>query len=399
MGKLFKFQAVAAAVACGLALSGCGNQDAFSGGNGSGAGNGGGTGVPGSGAQTGAASSIVVSYPITNTLTNLGHGFYRRTGSAIVTDEDGNIVPDGTQVFFKIIDSVKAEGTIDTADGDSLSSKTLTDTTPTLGDGTTATTMDMAYVVRNSGYRFIEPEDQVFLSGGYKGDLERAVSSTTLTASTVTVKDAYSTAYPNATYATGATSFVIGASHIGAEVAGVDADGVLTTGVGSTIDGIAKFAITYPANVDTVMVGCGSVPTIDTRYTPIGSADVYMAAYVSGNRAATITQPCFGYMLGGTLETFPSAMSSSGTVTVVFRDGGDTIPVSFAPIGFSVETTGTVAVTVADTDVAPATTNKTKYGGSITYNVTVAGGASGDTATITFDAGNGTSAEVAITVP
>jgi len=407
MGKLFNLKAVLAMTLFALALSGCGGDDAFSGGGsgttatGTGTGNGGGTGTPGSGAQNGVASSIAVSYPITNAVENLGAGFYSAKGSAIVVDEDGNIVPDGTEVRFKIIDSVKAKGTIVTGDGDGITGSVLTDTVPLLADGT-ASSFDAAYAYRGGGFRFIEPEDQVFLFNADKADKARSVATGTLAATTLNVTSAYANTYPNTTYTDGNTDYVVGASHIGADVEGVDENGDLYTGTISTVNGIANFAIVYPANVNTINVGCGSVPSIDGRYTPTASADVYLAAYVPNTDVATISQPCFSYITGGTLTPSPAALSSSGTVSVVFRDGGDTIPVSYASIGASVAittNTGGLNVTVADTDVAPATTNKTKNGGFINYNVTVAGGASGDAATITFDAGDGITATVDVKIP
>lgn len=391
------------AMMVGAGLTGCGgSEDKFKIGGGTGTGNGGGTGVPGSGAQTGVASSIVLSYPYTDSITNTGGGFYRRVGKAIVTDEDGNIVSDGTQVTFKIIDSIKAEGTIVTGDGDGITGSVLTDIVPFLSDGT-ATSFDAAYVYRNGGYRFIEPEDQVFLFHADKADKARSVASGALAATTLNVTGAYANTYPNTVYPTGTTDYVVGASHIGAEVAGVDAAGVLTTGIGSTVDGIVNFAVTYPANPSTLNVGCID-PSIDARYSPAGSAYVILAASVTGSNVSVIDERfCFVPIAGGTLSTSVGEISGSATIKVLYNDGGDLVPTPYESVTATVVVTGGVSVTFSGGAGPGANVYTTgTYGsGSFLSGINVTGGASGDTATITYtlDSEAGVTAEVKVKVP
>jgi len=367
------------------------------GGTGDGSGNGGGTGVPGSGAQLGTVTNIAISYPNTNAIENIGSGIYRRTGSAFVTDIDGNTVPDGTEILFKIIDSIKATGTINVGNGDSISGTVLTDNGVTLSDGV-PTNFDAAYVIRNDTFEFISSQDQLFLTSlsgggqpvGFKADMARSVASGT--GATVTVTNSYANNYPNITYPTDGTSYVLGGSHIGVEVAGADENGVLTTGIGSTIDGIVNFRITYPANSNTLAVGCVEN---DPRYLPIGSADIYLMASNSSGTIATIDEPCLSRIADGTLTSIPTASSGSAIFTLRYLDGGDDIPVPYSRITPTAVVTGAVTVTFNGTVGGNYITD---VGGQIFADVTITGGASGDTAVITFTVDSEPTATVNVTV-
>jgi hypothetical protein len=403
MGKLFKFRTVLAVSILALALSGCGGEDTFDGGTGTNTGtnggNGGGTGVPGSGAQTGTVANIAITYPNTDAIEKITGGLYRLKGIAFVTDIDGNTVPDGTEILFKIIDSVKATGTIDTGGADSITGAVLTDNGATLGDGITATTFDSAYVTRNNNFEFIGTQDQVFLTSpggvlpaGFKADMARSVSSAT--GATVTVTSTYANTYPNVTYLTGTTGYVVGASHIGVEVAGADENEVLTTGIGSTIDGEVHFRITYPANSNTLGLGCVAN---DPRYLPLGSGDIYFMASNSSGTVAIIDEPCLSRISGGTLTSSPTTLSGSATFVVQFKDGGDLIPVPYSNIIPTATVTGAASVVFNGTVLGVYTTD---LSGNIYPSVTI-GGASGDTATITFTVAGEPSAtvDVAVTIP
>jgi len=404
-------------VVVSFGLAGCsgGNDDAFdgettgtgggstgggstgggsTGGGSGGAGNGGGTGVPGSGAQLGTVTNISITYPNTSAVENIGSGLYRRTGSAFVTDIDGNTVPDGTEILFKIIDSIKAIGTIDVGNGDSISGTVLTDNGVTLSDGV-STNFGAAYVIRNDAFEFISSQDQLFLTSlnsqpaGFKADMARSVASGT--GATVTVTNSYANDYPNITYPTGGTSYVLGGSHMGVEVAGVDENGVLTTGIGSTIDGVVNFRITYPANSNTLAVGCIAN---DPRYLPAGSADIYLMASNSSGTITTIDEPCLSRIAGGTLSSIPTESSGSTMFTVQYLDGGDDIPVPYSRITPTVVVTGAVTVTFNGTVGGDYITD---VGGRIFADVTV-NGASGDRAVITFTVDSEPTVTVSVTV-
>ena len=380
------------AMMVGSGLTGCGGEDVFTTGGADGTGNGGGNGVPGSGAQTGNVANIAITFPYTDAILKAGAGLYQMKGSAFVTDVDGNTVPDGTEVKFKIIDSIKAQGIIDTGSSDSISGAVITDNGATLGDGVTATSFDAAYVIRNNAYEFIDTQDQVFLvpqvffdpllprpgtPAGSKADMARSVASHT--GATLTVTSSYANAYPNATYPTGTTGYVIGGSHIGVEVAGIDANDVATTGIGSTIDGVANFKITYPASPATLGLGCIGA---DPRYLPVGSADVLLMASNSSGSVAVIDEPCLSHIADGTLTPSVTAISGSSEINVLFVDGGDKIPVPFSGIIATVDESGGATLTFDGGN--KSVTYITDTSGYIASNVTVTGGATGSKATITY---------------
>ena len=347
------------------------------------------TGAPSTGGVTGTAKEIVVSYPHSNAIEDLQNGFYRRKAAVMVTDRDGNAVADGTVVTLNVIDSVIAQGVID--GGDSIAGTTLTDAGVTLGDGLTATTMDTAAVVRHGEVHTIETGDRLFLFNSattvpyaLAADVSRSVDRTGITSTSINVGTAYVGSYPNATYAAGNTGYVIGASLLGAEIAGVDSDGNLTSGAAATVNGIANFVITYPIDVGAIMTGCG-ISAIDTRTAPQGAARVYVVAQVAGQPEVTTVSDdfCFLRIRGGTLTPSPDAISVAPAALPVdfwveFRDGGDKALVPFAEINVSVDSSGHASVTL---DAASYITNEWGY---INPFITAATGASGSTATITF---------------
>ena len=248
-----------------------------------------------------AARTIVLSYPMTNSIENLEGGLYRRIGKAIVTDNEGNPVADGTEVYFSLIDSIIAKGTISSADGESIVANVLTDSNPTSADGVD-TTLDAAYVIRNGAHQFIETGDHLFLKGDNPNgsydenrltnaepeDKNRVISS--LTANTITVSQNYSVDYPISTYNSGETDYIVGASLLGGLVQGVSIDDddveVLTNGYSTVKNGVATFHVTYPANVREINTGC--IPSsIDARSLPLGSAEVVLVAS-AGSEAITV---------------------------------------------------------------------------------------------------------------
>ncbi len=372
------------------------------------------TGAPSTGSLTGVAKEIVVSYPQSNAIEDLQNGFYRLKGSAIVTDRDGNAVPDGTVVTLNVIDSIIAQGSIDA--GDSISGSTLTDAGVTLGDGTTATAMDTAAVLRHGQPHTIESGDRLFLFNPSTTsvnadavDVSRIVDRTGITATSVNVSTAYAGSYPNATYPAGNTEYVIGASLLGAEIAGVDSAGNLTSGAAATVDGIINFVITYPNNPGAIMTGCFGDPTVDTRTVPQGAARVYVVAQVSGQSDVAVISDdfCFARIAGGTLTPSPSSISSSAfpiTFSVEFRDGGDAMVVPFVRVDVSVDSSGGANVTLGGnvfTDSNGISYYRTDESGNIHPLIVNATGASGDTAVMTFTVASepGITATVNYTIP
>ncbi len=370
-----------------LGLVGCGGGDS---GGVSGDGSTGGPVIPDR-----AAHSVKLSWSITNAIENLGGGLYRRIGTVKVEDIDGGAVSDGTLVNLNIIDSIIATGAITAVGGDSIAGSVLTDMAPTQGDWTTALPQfDAAKITRNYAQRFIQPGDSVLLFNVDEEDKIRTVGTTVLSNNTLTVSSAFSGAYPNATYAN--AQYVVGASLLGAEIAGEDSDGNLTTGKAYTVGGYATFKITYPANINTINLGCGGVPSIDTRYVPTGSADVYIFASVNSSVTTVSPDFCFPPISGGTVERTSTLISSSTSIGLRVRDGGDTIPIPFTGISVAVSyktNTGGLGVTP---DFWSYVTDATGRAISV---VTVAGGASGDEATVTYTANGTAVGTVTVKIP
>jgi len=367
-----------------VALAGCSGGDEVEGGTP-------GTGVTGGiGGDIGNSSSnpptsIAITYPITNAIENLGGGVYRRQGSVIVSDSEGNSVVDGTRINLFLIDSIIAKGTI-TPGTDSIAGTVLTDTAPLLADNT-ATTLDSAYVYRNAAFRFIQPNDHLLLISSDEVDKVRIVASTP-TNTTVGVTSSYVNPYPNVVYdgITNVTEYRIGATTLAATIEGEGG----TVGYTTTTDGVGTFYITYPANVNYMRVGCA--PTVDTRYTPQGSADLFLLASASTdiNVTAVDNSFCFASIAGGSIEMIPNAIASTTTVTGQVRDGGDTVPVPFTGVGYSIESSG-ANVTVSNITLTDA-------GGYFSADITVTGNP-GDSADVTFTANDGAEGTVSVSIP
>ncbi len=265
---------------------------------------GGTTGDTPTGSSSNSAHTIVLTYPVTNAIENLEGGIYRKIGKAIVTDNEGNPVPDDTTVYFNVIDSTMAKGTITSVDGDSITGSVLTDINPTLADGV-ATTFSTAYVTRNEAIRSIEAGDHLYLKGdnssNYANGIENAdaedknriISSDggAITGNTLAVTQDYVSNYPNSEYASGVTDYIVGASLLGAKVLGktYDEEGAAqytNIGYATTQNGIAEFVVDYPATRRELNTGCG-ISDIDARSLPLGSADVLLVAS-AGSQAITV---------------------------------------------------------------------------------------------------------------
>ena len=370
-----------------VGLVGCGGGDEVEGGT---------PGTGGIGGEIGNSTSnppltIAITYPYTNALQDLGGGIYRMKGSVVVTDSEGNAVADGTRVNLFLIDSIIAKGTI-TPGTDSITSTTLTDTAPLLADDT-PTTLNGAYVIRNSAYRFIEANDHVLLFNSDEVDKIRIVnpvSASNPSNTTVNVTSSYINTYPNAVYdgVTILTEYKVGASLLGTNVEGEGG----TSGYVSTTNGIGTFYITYPANVNYMRAGCA--PTIDTRFDPMGSAEIYLLASADSNINATAVDNsfCFFSIIGGEITGLPDISGTGSTiVSGLVRDGGDSVPLPFIGVTASVDSSGGAGVVVS----SPITTNEFGY---FTATLTVSG-ASGASAVVTFQANGGATGTVNVTIP
>lgn len=347
--------------------------------------------------NTRAAYSINITYPNTNAIEQLASspGVYSRRGSVVVTDQNGNPVPDGTIVQLDVIDSIIATGTIDA--GDTITAGTLTDAAPTTGDTINAVTFNpgsnnSATVLRNNATRPIRAGDTVILTNADSQDQIRYVAANPTTANSITVDRPYANAYPNATFATVAnpTRYRIGQALIGTSILGIDADGNKTAGYTSTVNGIGDFRLEYPANFNTMNYG---VSLADPRYPGLsvatdGSTQVWVTAEISGTSVAVIDDTILGGIAPATLAASPAAIGGSASINLSLKDK-ELIPLPFVPI--SASTSDPTVATVANCTTLAST-------GACSSNITVIG-VSGDKATITYDAGGGATATVAVAVP
>jgi len=355
-----------------------------------------------------AAHSIVLTAPNNNAILDESQGRYSKRVSAMVNDVHGHPVPDGTVVNLNVIDSILAAGIIDTAGGaDSLTGSTLTDWAPTTADGTTATQFDSAFVWRNASKRFIQSSDHVLLINADEEDKVRVVGGAALSNNTITTSSNFASAYPNAIYPASTTEYVVGASLLGTGVYGVDSDNNPITGKSTTVDGLAHFRISYPANENTIHIGCN--PASDYRYLPYGSANIYLVASVSNSVTTVNNEFCLSHIVGGTLSVSPSAVSGNGAINIELyvEDGGDGVPLALMPIRGTVVTDGAVSVSLSagsylhygvSTALSAGNYLANRYGYA-NSTLTISGGVSGDTATVTYSSGSGMVGTVAITIP
>ena len=373
-----------AAVLLSAGLTGCGGGDEVEG------------GPPGGSSNP--PSTIRISYPVSDAIQDLKGGYYRRYGSVIVTDREGNAVADGTRIRLIVIDSVKAYGTIDP--GDSISGARITDAAPLLGDFTTPTFLDTAYVDRAATIHSINDTDHIFTFTSYSADRVRAVGATSASNPTNTTLDAsaaYSVDYPNTLYDPNngpafTTQYIVGASLLGSSIAGEGG----TIGYATTSDGRASFYVSYPADINHIRVGCPLAgASIDTRHKPDNSALTFVAAIVDGYEHVNVIDSsvisgvpeklgfCFSTIRGGNI----TISASTGLIEGRCTDGGDGVAVPYSYVSVGTSDPNVVSV------ISPAITDRFGY-----YSTFYATGASG-TATISVECNGGATNSIDIIVP
>ena len=267
---------------------------------------------------SGPPHTIALTFPNKDSITNLGGGVYRRIAKAIVTDRFGNSVPDGTAIYFGLVDSVIAEGSNgQTAAG----SRIFTDGAPILSDGTPAL-FNTAAITRNSVTRGIQVNDRLLTFNASAEDKNRHITS---------VDPGSSTVQNNYANSRTGLNYLVGASLLGGYVSGLNAADQLATGQGITKDGVATFYVTYPAN--SFAINTGFNPWIDTRTNPLGSARVYVVAASSDNSATTINEGTFFFapIAPFKVKASPATISGTTDLEVTIRDNAD-VPVPFQPI-------------------------------------------------------------------
>ncbi|MCK5387134.1 MAG: hypothetical protein KAJ39_08100 [Gammaproteobacteria bacterium] len=264
-------------------------------------------------AVTRGASSITIAYPTLDAIEQLTGGaaaIYSKKGSAIVTDQNGNAVPDDTVVQLDVLDSLIASGFINA--GDSIAGSLITDLNPFQGDGLTAAILNTVSVSRGlDPVRTIKAGDLVILRNAASSDSIRYVVSTT--ANSITVNSPYINSYPSAIYPN--AEYLVGQALVGASILGFDDDtGKKTAGVSLTKEGYANFRLEYPGD----LLNYGASIS-DPRALPFGSTEVWVVANVGGS-VATAEATAFAGIAPAEIIVSPVTISASGNVTVRLQD-------------------------------------------------------------------------------
>jgi len=324
--------------------------------------------------------TIVVSIA-RRSISNEELGFYRISGKAIVTDSEGNAIPNVT-----IGDNA----------GEYISGNTIYDLNPTLGDGTTPTGFDSAYIIRNNAYRFIQPGDHILMTGlADEEDKRRYVDSSVLSNNLVHSATTYSQQLPNTIYPT--LDYIIGSSNLGVKISGISgtADYAITDA-----NGIAEFNIIYPAKTETIRTGCSLAQgLVDERHLPFGSSNRnYIVAWVNDSVTTVSTDFCFGFFADGSIEASPASVSQTTQVTIIRRDNesdGDGVILPYYPISWSTSDAG-ISVTVIDGALDSNGNWYTPMNGKMVVEISAPSGTAGD---VVFDGGEGKTATVSVAIP
>ncbi|HBC57972.1 MAG TPA: hypothetical protein DCZ03_12465 [Gammaproteobacteria bacterium] len=343
---------------------------------------------------SGPPHAIAFTHPIEDAIVDDDQfGVYRLRGAVVVSDRYGNAVPDGTVVSLGVMDSIIAMGNDGViADG----SVTLTGS----GYGTEFQFDDT--ITRNGVARGIETNDRVLILNADAANKSRFVSSV---ASSVTA-DTVSEYGENKT----GLIYAVGASTLGAVIGGENEEEEETIGRSTTVNGIAKLWLTYPANTGSIYTGCGSYgvtsPVVDlttydpfdTRYQKEESAQVILVASAAEGDAISIdaNQFCFAAVAPLTLEVSPVNISGDATISFIVLDDND-ILLPFNAVNVSVNITNRGGGSTFDISVpAIVATNQEGFGSTLidVVGTTV----SGDSATVSFILGD-ESVDVKVVIP
>jgi len=256
----------------------------------------------------------------------------------------------------------------------------------------------------------------VLLFNADASDRNRVINS--ISANNLTMSSDYSMAYPDSSYyPEGGSAYVVGVSSLGAHVLGTESEAddtgavtvkITANGYALTQNGRATFYVAYPANADTINTGCID-PTLDTRVSPVGSAQVFLIASAGTNATTVDSRFCFSRISGGILTASPStALSGSGSVNFTLRDGGNNIRSPFTDITTSIVQSGVTDVTLSGgfevdnglDEVRNTYKYTTDEGGRFTSTITVVGAVAGDKVDITYStAENHETVKVTVTIP
>jgi hypothetical protein len=347
---------------------------------------------------SGPAHSIVFSYPVEASIQNLNNGTYRREGGLLVTDRYGNPVADGTVINLGVIDSVllsNREPQINYGFASTVTDANATTTanSPEFTDTSNAL-FQSAVITRNNTNRFIEAQDRVLVFNAQAEDKSRFIATLPDQANAVTANKNYLNTAAGLEY-------LIGASLLGMQVAGVDpAKEGLVSGQAVTQDGAASFYLTYPANEDTLLTSCVSAD-LDTRHAPQGSAQVFVVAEASGSSATTIDdRACFSFISPAVISSAVTSISGNTVLSLEIRDQGSVrLPFLNFSAGVSYGNANNGSLTVEAVRCINTGSLTTDVDGQCELQIDVTGGVTGDTATLTLGVTNGTPLAISVTVP
>lgn len=356
--------------------------------------------VPQVSIASGPPKSINLSYPVSNSLQNMGSGVYRRVGSVFVTDQFGNAVPDGTAISLGVLDSVIVSNNSASnyaVNAPSPANASVTADSASLTDNSN-TTFSTAFITRNSTSRFVNADDRVLLLNAQPENKSRFAGN--VSGNIIQTNKPYKTTESS-------LSYVVGSSLLGAQIEGVNMQtGSTVVGQAATKDGYATFYLRYPADNQHILTGCfQGDPKLDTRATaaPPGSAQVWVVAESSETGATTIdNRACFSGMLNYQLvnESGVTAISSTTTLNLSLRDA-NLIQLPFVELsGSVVYETNLGVLNVSIGNCSGRTDRRTAENGVCRLPITVTGGASGDSATITIGApGNAAPVSISVSIP
>jgi hypothetical protein len=301
--------------------------------------------------SSGPPHTIALSKPSAHSITNMQNGLYCRTGVAVVTDQYGNAVPDGTIINLSLIDSVITEAS------DGVINAEQTVLTSAGAD------FDDVSITRDEEARKIRTNDRVLLEGVAVADKSRFIASAPSSNNTLTLQAKYLNSDT-------AKHYIVGSSLLGGFIGGGDDCTKLTAGLATTTGGIAPFKVTYPIhnnnsnnNQGRIMVGCmgytgNTYSNIDTRYAQPSSAQVIVVASSDNNEVTTMTKGtfCFSGISPGKLTAIPDGVSGNGNhnISLYLTDStgdlvvqGEGITIPFSDIYCqSVTYSGTTEVTI-----------------------------------------------------
>lgn len=345
---------------------------------------------------SGPAASITLSYSLNQTIDNLANGFYRRRFGALVTDRYGNAVADGTALSLGAIDTVLMSNrapVIDYKFGRTqigtnaqirANSSLLTDSDNDL--------FDKAFVFSDQIERKIQQNDRLLILNAQPEDKLRIV--TEISHDKITLQQPFAHDLSNAEY-------LIGTAFKGIQIGGLAENGELTIGRATVQQGIAELFLTYPSDNRFLQLGC--LPAeVDERFYPRGTAQVWVIAQVNQTPAIKLdNNACFSAAFPFNLQLLngnPIINQNRDIMLEVLDAYSNLVPYTVIEAEISyVNPNSDLMVTVGMCQ--QRNDRRTDSRGKCILPISIAGGNSGDEATVTLRAGRSNLQNLTIRLP